>query len=266
VSTIRRTARELALKTIFQAEVGKQPLGEVLDMVLEQLRLNAVGPINGLAQEAGEKLLEAALPAVEVVSAQSKRQLRGIARAMTAELLGLGEKASDILHDAVSESGHFDPDRVMDAFDSESELTEKRLWEHASKATFYPGHVGQLLDAARAELPAMREALERQITFAVRAGHYAVTLVHGTLEKQDEIDRRVSDLSSGWSLDRQAAVDRNILRLAAYELLYVDDVPVGAAINEAVELAKKYSTEESGRFVNGVLGALAADRTTSAES
>jgi N utilization substance protein B len=77
-------------------------------------------------------------------------------------------------------------------------------------------------------------------------------------EKRAEIDARLEALAGGWRLDRQVAVDRNILRLAALEMLYVSEIPISASINEAVELAKKFSTAESGRFVNGVLGALAA--------
>ena len=86
---------------------------------------------------------------------------------------------------------------------------------------------------------------------------YAEELVRGALEHLAEIDRRITALTPDWTPDRQAAVDRNILRLSAYELLYRPDAPVAAVVNEAVELAKKYSTSESGRFVNGVLGALA---------
>jgi len=86
---------------------------------------------------------------------------------------------------------------------------------------------------------------------------YSEELVRGTLEHQAEIDGRITVLTPDWTPDRQAAVDRNILRLAAYELLYRPDAPVAAVVNEAVELAKKYSTADSGRFVNGVLGALA---------
>ena len=86
---------------------------------------------------------------------------------------------------------------------------------------------------------------------------YAEILVRETLAHQKEIDPRLAALTPDWTADRQAAVDRNILRLAAYELLYRPDAPVAAVVNEAVELAKKYSTAESGRFVNGVLGALA---------
>lgn len=86
---------------------------------------------------------------------------------------------------------------------------------------------------------------------------YSEELVRGALEHQIEIDGRITALTPDWTPDRQAAVDRNILRLAAYELLYRPDAPVAAVVNEAVELAKKYSTSDSGRFVNGVLGALA---------
>lgn len=87
----------------------------------------------------------------------------------------------------------------------------------------------------------------------------AEELVRGTLDHQGEIDARVAALATDWALDRQAAVDRNILRMAAYEMLFRPDAPVAAVVNEAVELAKKYSTAESGRFVNGVLGALARE-------
>ena len=80
----------------------------------------------------------------------------------------------------------------------------------------------------------------------------------GVLGSQEEIDRRIAQLSEGWALDRQPAVDRNILRMASYEVLYLPDVPAGASINEAVELAKKFSTAKSGRYINGVLGALAS--------
>lgn len=85
----------------------------------------------------------------------------------------------------------------------------------------------------------------------------AEDLVRGTLAHQTEIDAQVAALATDWALDRQAAVDRNILRLSAYEMLHRPDAPVATVVNEAVELAKKYSTAESGRFVNGVLGALA---------
>ncbi len=77
------------------------------------------------------------------------------------------------------------------------------------------------------------------------------------LEKREqEIDKILGEIIEGWSLYRLAAVDRNILRLATYELLFLPEIPANVAINEAVELGKKYGTEESGKFINGVLGRL----------
>ena len=82
-------------------------------------------------------------------------------------------------------------------------------------------------------------------------------LVAGTMKSKSEIDTVLDRLAVGFPTLRQTAVDRNILRLAAGEILFhVSDAPPGAVVNEAVELAKKYSTSESGKFVNGVLGTL----------
>jgi N utilization substance protein B len=79
-------------------------------------------------------------------------------------------------------------------------------------------------------------------------------LLTGANGHAEHIDRVIERNARGWSLDRMASVDRNILRLALYELLYRPDIPPSVVVDEAVELAKKYSTAESGRFVNGVLG------------
>ena len=89
---------------------------------------------------------------------------------------------------------------------------------------------------------------------------FAAELVRGVLAHQAAIDARISELAHDWSLARMAAVDRNILRIAAYELLFAPGVPASASINEAVELAKRYGTGESGRFVNGILGNLLRGR------
>jgi N utilization substance protein B len=99
--------------------------------------------------------------------------------------------------------------------------------------------------------------VQQQTADWLRTASFAVRLVRGVEAQQQEIDLAIEGLSAGWRLERQVAVDRNILRLAGFEMLFLPNVPTGATINEAVELAKKYSTTESGRFVNGVLGALA---------
>jgi N utilization substance protein B len=100
--------------------------------------------------------------------------------------------------------------------------------------------------------------VQKQVHDWMRTAAFTMTLVTGIAEHQEELDRTLEGLSSGWRLDRQVSVDRNILRMAAFEMLYLPGIPTSASINEAIELAKKYSTAESGRFVNGVLGALAA--------
>ena len=87
---------------------------------------------------------------------------------------------------------------------------------------------------------------------------YAESIVFGVLEHREEIDERLSSTSENWALDRMPVVDRAILRLAVYEMMYVESVPVPLAINEAVELAKEFGGEDdSSRFVNGVLGRIA---------
>ncbi len=82
---------------------------------------------------------------------------------------------------------------------------------------------------------------------------FADGLVRGTLERGPEIDRLIAANAAHWSLARIAPVERNILRLAAYELLHRHDIPEKVAINEAIELAKLYGSQESGAFVNGIL-------------
>ena len=85
---------------------------------------------------------------------------------------------------------------------------------------------------------------------------HAVRLVEGVVEQQARIDELIEAHASGWSLDRLPDVDRAILRMAVYELLWVDDVPDAVVIDEAVELAKTLSTDDSPSYVNGVLGGI----------
>jgi transcription antitermination protein NusB len=82
---------------------------------------------------------------------------------------------------------------------------------------------------------------------------FAEPLIRGTLEHRDQIDEVIKKHARNWDLHRMAVVDRNVLRLAIYEMLYRDDIPPVVSINEAVDVAKKFSTEDSGKFVNGIL-------------
>src|SRR5207302_8942858 len=82
---------------------------------------------------------------------------------------------------------------------------------------------------------------------------FADPLIKGTLEHRSESDELIKKHAQNWELHRIAAVDRNILRLAIYEMLHRDDIPPVVSINEAVDIAKKFSTQDSGKFVNGIL-------------
>ena len=89
---------------------------------------------------------------------------------------------------------------------------------------------------------------------------FARALALGALERRDELDGLIQQRAQNWAMNRMAAVDRNVLRLAAYELVARPDTPLGVVIDEAIEIVRKYSTEEATRFVNGILDALKALR------
>ena len=82
---------------------------------------------------------------------------------------------------------------------------------------------------------------------------FAEPLIRGTLEHRERLDAEIIKYAKNWDLQRMAVVDRNILRLAVYEMFYRDDIPPVVSINEAVDIAKRFSTEDSGKFVNGIL-------------
>jgi N utilization substance protein B len=90
---------------------------------------------------------------------------------------------------------------------------------------------------------------------------YTEQLINGICAQQEEIDKALSDSSHHWRIERMALVDRNILRIAAYELLYTKDVPTTVAINEALEIAKRYAEPESISFINGILDNLQGKKT-----
>ena len=107
------------------------------------------------------------------------------------------------------------------------------------------------------------EALDRAVADGDGpTNDYTATLVRGVVEHQAAIDDLLRDASEGWSLERMPAVDRNVLRLGVFELLYADDVPDGVAVTEAMNLVRDLSTDESPAFVNGILGNILRNKAT----
>lgn len=94
----------------------------------------------------------------------------------------------------------------------------------------------------------------REPSASAEAIAYAQSLVQGVQTHQSDIDALIVRYAEHWSIDRMPVIDRTLLRIALFEILWGDGIPVAVAINEAVELAKSLSTEESGRFINGLLG------------
>ena len=92
------------------------------------------------------------------------------------------------------------------------------------------------------------------------AKRYARALVEGVYGRRDDLDKMLESVASNWSVARMAAVDRNALRIGCYEMLYNDDIPMRVAINEAINLGKKFSSEASGAFINGILDRIRKDR------
>jgi transcription antitermination protein NusB len=101
---------------------------------------------------------------------------------------------------------------------------------------------------------------ERVIAGEPPVNEYTVRLIRGIAEHRARIDELVSTYSQGWTLERMPTVDRNVLRLGVFEILYVDEVPDAVAISEAMNLARDLSTDESPSFVNGVLGSVLRDK------
>jgi len=129
-----------------------------------------------------------------------------------------------------------------------------RARERALQALYQIDVAAEGIDEALAAFWKSFEPVEREVR------ELAEALVRGVAEHRRSVDDAIEEASSNWRLDRMARVDRNVLRLAVYELLQTD-VPVKVVINEAIELGKKFGSESSGAFVNGVLDKVAAGLT-----
>ncbi len=90
-------------------------------------------------------------------------------------------------------------------------------------------------------------------------GDFVRKEIDGVLTHKKELDKMIDESAEGWSISRMPVLDKNILRIGLYEILFDSDIPESVSINEAVEMANMYSTEDSGRFVNGILGRLVKD-------
>jgi N utilization substance protein B len=102
-------------------------------------------------------------------------------------------------------------------------------------------------------ITAVRQFIDRRLLGEMKLIEFTEGLITGVREHQPRIDDMIKEVAENWRLDRMAAIDRNILRLGTYEVIFRPETPGKVALNEALELAKRYSTAQSSRFVNGIL-------------
>lgn len=127
--------------------------------------------------------------------------------------------------------------------------TRRKSRELAMQALF-------CMDMLNNESSELMEQLQGMLKLAPDNERFYMTLIRGVLENRSRIDALIEQFSSNWKISRMGCVDRNILRIAAYELLFCPDIPPKVSINEAVDIGKLYGTEESGAFINGILDSL----------
>ncbi|MGQ9618145.1 MAG: transcription antitermination factor NusB [Candidatus Aminicenantia bacterium] len=127
---------------------------------------------------------------------------------------------------------------------------------HRRKAREYALQILFQLDLADGNLNEILENFWKDKNANNKVVEFTTQLVNGTLDNKKEIDRLISVHSLNWKLERMSTVDRNVLRIAAYELHYLKHAPAPVIINEAIEVAKKYGSEDSAKFINGVLDAI----------
>ncbi|GIP48484.1 hypothetical protein D3C76_185430 [compost metagenome] len=140
---------------------------------------------------------------------------------------------------------------------------KRRLAREIAVQSMYQMEMNEV-DANEAVTMLLTEAMEENESEvelsdidATRA--FVLELINGTWSRKDAIDALLEDYLKGWQISRLSKVDRQVLRLATYEMIFRDDVPGKVAVNEAIELAKHFGTAESGKFVNGVLGKMIQD-------
>jgi N utilization substance protein B len=129
------------------------------------------------------------------------------------------------------------------------ELAVQSLYQIEMNGVTPEDAVAHVVEEARTEDEAQLTRKRDQIS-----PQHISELVEGTLQHKQSIDGLLLDYLKGWQMDRLSRVDREILRLATYEMVFCDDVPPKVVVNEAIEMAKHFGTEDSGKFVNGVLG------------
>ncbi len=258
MTNARRIGRELALKALFQVDIGKQPLAEVVSSAEAQI-------LQGLLQVSGQAIKEAQSevrslikPEESDLSTQSRRQLRKAGTDCMNAMKSAAAHVETIVRHCIENPGSVDIPGIVQRVATATEIGVDAINDIVTKDGVRNDLVALVISAVQIKTKIVGSSVSRTLNSSVVASRTLQSLVYGVSKHKKELDEQITTLSAGWALDRQPAVDRNVLRIAIFELLHMPEIPAGVVINEAVDLAKKYSTADSGKFVNGVLGTLAA--------
>lgn len=242
-----RLARELALLTLSQSAVPGID-SSALDLLLSRAA-------SRLAEEAREHLASAS-----AILTRTHDLLARLGDEWGPELL------DEIVRAAVRQGEQLDPvalERTALTFftraESEGLIEELRAGAAVTLLPEALAGVAELQDAADLLAAALDWPAIAHMAGSQEIRRFALELVEGYTAHRAEVDKALDQAAANWSLDRMASMDRDVLRLALAELRYRPATPVEVAINEAVELAKKYGSDDSSKFVNGVLGSFAEE-------
>jgi N utilization substance protein B len=130
--------------------------------------------------------------------------------------------------------------------------TRRQAREIAMQALFY-------MDMRNNVSKGMLEHFCGNFSLPPKSQAFFMKLVSGVLEARGELDALIEQFSKNWDISRMSCVDRNVMRIAVFELLYCDDIPPKVSINEAVDVGKKFGTEDSGAFINGIMDSIRAE-------
>jgi N utilization substance protein B len=252
----RRAGRELALKAVFQVDVGGQPMEEVLEGTLDQARLYIERPVQHAVAESRSRLLGECKAWQVRISDAAIHGVRGAARSSLRVIKLVQEAALDYARISTGV-----PDRPADDEILQGAIlaAKQKLKEVALRPSLHTKARDSVLAIAEHDLSHIEQLITKHLPAAVQMSGMMFKLARGVMTERAMLDERLTVYCDNWPLNRQSAVDRNILRICAYELVIGSGAPPVVAINEAVELAKKYSTPESARFIHGVLGSLSAN-------
>jgi N utilization substance protein B len=253
----RRTARELALRTLYQMEVGSTPLEEALLGAHEQLRIAVVQPMDQMRLEAKLDLKALAVQLAKqnpMLNNRIKRTATAAGKVLDALLM----RTLDVC-DAVC--GSPDP-RFGDpkaALDEDAAAARDALERLHPKDVLAQESADIIIARALEHLAKITGMFRRKVVQMAEQAMLLNTLVEGVVKHRAEADDMLAKRAEGWTQERRPIVDQSILRLAVFELLYTPQTPTAIVLNEAVELAKKYSTDHSPKYVNGVLDRIAQE-------